>query len=79
MKTTDKKVLHTKTVKELEKMVEEAYKNLNEIKLDHVQSKLKNTRSIYNTRKDIAIMRSVVQQVRQKEKEGESKKITDKV
>lgn len=73
MKTTDKTVLHTKTAKELAKMVEEANKNLNGLKLDHVQGKLKNTRSIYSTRKEIAIMQSVLQQVIKKEKEGEVK------
>ncbi len=69
MKTTDKKTLQTKTAKELTKLVEEAYKTLGQIKLDHVQNKLKNTRSIFNTRKEIAIMQSVLQQVKLKEKE----------
>lgn len=73
MKTTDKKVLHTKTAKELAKMVEVTYKTLNELKLDHVQNKLKNTRSIFNTRQDIAIMQSVLQVVTKKEKEGQEK------
>jgi ribosomal protein L29 len=69
MKTTDKKTLHTKTAKELEKLVQEAYKTLNQLKLDHVQNKLKNTRSIFNTRQEIAIMQSVLQQVKTKVKE----------
>jgi ribosomal protein L29 len=69
MKTTDKKALTTKTVKELEKMVSEAYKALNGLKLDHVQNKLKNTRSIFNARQDIAVMQSVLQQVKIKVKE----------
>ncbi len=71
MKTTDKKTLETKSVKELQKLIEETYKNLNQLKLDHVQNKLKNTRSIFNTRKEIAVMQSILQQVKSKEKEGE--------
>ncbi len=73
MKTTDKKALHTKTAKELAKLVEEAYKTLDQLKLDHVQNKLKNTRSIYTTRKEIAVMQAVRQQVNLKEKEGETR------
>ena len=69
MKTVDKKALPTKTVKELEKMVVEAQKTLNQLKLDHVQNKLKNTRSIFNVGKDIAVMQSVLQQVKTKAKE----------
>ena len=66
MKTTDKKTLETKSVKELQKLIEETYKNLNQLKLDHVQNKLKNTRSIFNTRKEIAVMQSILQQVKSK-------------
>ena len=66
MKTIDKKALPTKTVKDLEKMVAEAYKTLNQLKLDHVQNKLKNTRSIFTTRKEIAVLQSVLQQVDRK-------------
>ena len=69
MKTTDKKALQTKSVKELEKMVEETYKTLNQFKLDHVQNKLKNTRSIFNTRREIAVLQSVLQEVKTKVKE----------
>ena len=69
MKTVDKKILPAKTVKDLEKMVDEAYKTLNQLKLDHVQNKLKNTRSIFTTRKEIAVLQSVLQQVKTKAKE----------
>jgi len=78
MKTTDKKTLETKSVKELQKLIEETYKNLNQLKLDHVQNKLKNTRSIFNTRKEIAVMQSVLQQVKSKEKEGEKEVKSEK-
>ena len=76
MKTTDKKALAVKSVKELQKLIDETYKNLNQLRLDHVQNKLKNTRSIFNTRKEIAVMQSVLQQVKLKEKEVESNKLT---
>jgi len=69
MKTVDKKALTTKTAKELEKMVDEAYKALTQLKLDHVQNKLKNTRSIFHARKEIAVLQSVLQQVKTKVKE----------
>lgn len=69
MKSIDKKALPAKTAKELEKMISEAYKSLNALKLDHVQNKLKNTRSIFNARKDIAVMQSVLTQVKNKKKE----------
>jgi ribosomal protein L29 len=72
MKTTDKKTLVTKSEKELQKMIEEAYKALGQLKLDHVQNKLKDTRKIFHSRKEIAIMQSVLQQVKLKAKEVKS-------
>jgi len=60
MKTTDKKNLLVKSTKELQKMIEEAYKTLGQMKLDHVQNKLKDTRSIFHSRKEIAVMQSVL-------------------
>ncbi|HWY79999.1 MAG TPA: 50S ribosomal protein L29 [Candidatus Sulfotelmatobacter sp.] len=61
MKTADKKTLQTKEVKELQKLIEETRKTLNQVKLDHAQGKLKNTRSIFNIRKEVAVMQSVLQ------------------
>ena len=61
MKATDKKDLQTKSVKDLQKQIAEAKKELAHLKLDHVQNKLKNTRSIFNTRKTIAVMESILQ------------------
>jgi len=69
MKTTDKKTLITKSAKELQKMIDEAYKALRELRLSHVQNKLKNTRSIFQTRKEIAIMQTALQQAKLNEKE----------
>ncbi|HSX09224.1 MAG TPA: 50S ribosomal protein L29 [Candidatus Saccharimonadales bacterium] len=69
MKTTDKKTLTTKSAKELQKMIDEAYKALRELRLSHVQNKLKNTRSIFHSRKEIAIMQTALQQAKLNEKE----------
>ncbi|HVA96887.1 MAG TPA: 50S ribosomal protein L29 [Candidatus Acidoferrales bacterium] len=72
MKTTDKKIVHTKSVKELTKQIEEVKKTLAQLKLDHVQNKLKNTRSIFNTRKEVAVMQSVLHVKLKEQKGGES-------
>jgi ribosomal protein L29 len=61
MKTTDKQTLHTKSTVELQKLVEEAYNTLGQLKLDNVQNKLKNNRSIFHTRKEIAVMQTILQ------------------
>ena len=60
MKTTDKQTLQTKSTRELQKLVEEAYNTLGQLKLDNIQNKLKNTRSIFHTRKEIAVMQSIL-------------------
>jgi ribosomal protein L29 len=70
MKATDKKTLQTKSVKELKKQAEEVQKTVAQLRLDHAQNKLKNTRSIFNTRKELAVIQSVLH-VKLKEKEGE--------
>ncbi|MGI8419761.1 MAG: 50S ribosomal protein L29 [Candidatus Levyibacteriota bacterium] len=70
MKKTDKQTLQTKSTIELQKLVEETYNTLGQLKLDNVQNKLKNTRSIFHTRKEIAIMQSILH-MKLKTKEGE--------
>lgn len=60
MKVNDRKELHSKTVEELEKLLEEAYNTLSQLKLDNEQNKLKNTRSMTNTRKEIAVMKTLI-------------------
>ena len=60
MKTTDKKDLQTKSTKELQKMLDETSKTLKQLKFDHVQNKIKNTRSIFTTRKQIAVMQTIL-------------------
>jgi ribosomal protein L29 len=60
MKTADKKTLQTKSVAELTKQISEVKETLAQLKLDHLQNKLKNTRSIFMTGKEIAVMQSVL-------------------
>lgn len=60
MKRTDKQALQEKSPVELQKLIEEAYNTLGQLKLDNVQGKLKNTRSIFNTRQEIAVMQSIL-------------------
>jgi ribosomal protein L29 len=72
MKKADKQTIQTKSVKELQDLIAAARKNLEQIKFDHVQGKLKNTRSIFTTRKELAVLQSVLQG-KLTEKEGEQK------
>lgn len=60
MKLNDRKELHGKTVEELEKLLKESYNTLSQHKLDNEQNKLKNTRSVTLTRKEIAVMKTIV-------------------
>ncbi|MFH1186802.1 MAG: 50S ribosomal protein L29 [Candidatus Levyibacteriota bacterium] len=54
MKTKDKKDLFTKDIKELKNMLKEARDALFSLKMEKTQNKLKNTRSIFFKRKEIA-------------------------
>ncbi|HEX8932039.1 MAG TPA: 50S ribosomal protein L29 [Patescibacteria group bacterium] len=60
MKTKEIKDLQTKTMVELKKLLKDAATNLVTLKLDHQQSKLSNTRSIFNVRKQIAIIKTIM-------------------
>lgn len=62
MKTKDKKELHTKTDNELLKMLQDAIDYLSALKFEKVQNKLKNTSDITNTRKKIAVIRTILRQ-----------------
>ena len=66
MKINDKKELHTKDATELRKMLKDGHELLLSLKLDREQNKLKNTRGIFNTRKSIAIIKTIL-----KGKEGQ--------
>ena len=59
MKTKDKKTLHTKDIKELEKLINEAYDLLVNLRLDKAQNKLKNPGQIFLKRKEIAQMLTI--------------------
>jgi len=60
MKTKDKKELFTKTASELKKLLDEAKKSVVSLKFDHQQNKLKDTRSIFNKGKEVAILKSII-------------------
>ena len=66
MKVNDKKELHTKESSELKKMLKDGHELLLSLKLDLEQNKLKNTRGIFHTRKNIAIIKTIL-----KGKEGQ--------
>ena len=60
MKTKDKKELFTKTYEDLKKLLDEAKKAVMQLKFDHQQNKLKNTRDIFNKRKEVAVLKSIM-------------------
>lgn len=60
MKSKDLKEIHTKTVVELKKLLKEAQDKLMTLKLDHQQNKLKNTRELFNVRKQIAVLQTIM-------------------
>ncbi|MDO8621427.1 MAG: 50S ribosomal protein L29 [Candidatus Levybacteria bacterium] len=62
MKTKDKQALHTKTIEELKKLLQDLKSALFSLSLDKTQNKLKNTRSIYLKRKEIAQIATVLRE-----------------
>ena len=60
MKINDKKELHLKTADELQKLIKDGNEIVTQLRLDNVQTRLKNTRSLFNTRQTIAIMKSIL-------------------
>lgn len=60
MKTKDKKELHLKSLKELNKQVVEAKDLVVNLKLDKTQNKLKNTSALSAKRKEIAQILTVI-------------------
>lgn len=66
MKINDKKELHAKSAGELKKMLKDGNELLLSLKLDREQNKLKNTKGLFHTRKNIAIIKTIL-----KGKEGE--------
>lgn len=62
MKTKQKKELHTRTMQELKVMLKEAKEELFSLKLEKVQRKLKNLRSIFEKRKNIAKILTILRE-----------------
>ncbi len=67
MKTKDKKELVKKTEKELEALLNEAKEALFNLKLEKAQNKLKNLRSIFLKRKEVAKILTAMQERRAKD------------
>ena len=60
MKTKDKKELHSKSLKELGKLVADAKDMVVNLRLDKTQNKLKNTSQLSVKRKEIAQMLTIM-------------------
>lgn len=60
MKTKDKKELHLKSLKELNKLVLDAKDMVANLRLDKTQNKLKNTSLLSLKRKEIAQMLTII-------------------
>ena len=60
MKKNEIKELHTRSMVELRKLLKDALATLAALKLDHEQNKLKDTRSIFHKRKEIAVLRTIM-------------------
>jgi ribosomal protein L29 len=62
MKTKEKKDLHTKTIKELNTLLKNAKEAVFTARLEKSQNKLKNPRSIFFKRKEIAQILSIIKE-----------------
>lgn len=62
MKTKTKKELHVKTASELKTALKEAKEELFSLRLQKTQKKLKNLRSIFEKRKDIAKILTILKE-----------------
>ena len=62
MKSKDKKVLKANSLQELKNLVTKAKNELSLLKSDKAQNKLKNTRSIFLKRKEIALMLTLIRE-----------------
>ncbi len=65
MKTNEIKELHLKTESELKKLLLDAQIVLVSLRLEKEQNKLKNTRELFNKRKEVAVIKTILN-----EKEG---------
>lgn len=62
MKTKEKKDLFTKTIPELKLLLKEAKESLFKMKMELSKKKLKDTRSIFKKRKDVAKILTVIKE-----------------
>ncbi|MCL5432597.1 MAG: 50S ribosomal protein L29 [Patescibacteria group bacterium] len=62
MKTKDKKEIFTKKIPELKAMLKEAKDALFNLKMDHAQKKLKNAKSIFEKKKEIARIMTAIKE-----------------
>ncbi len=62
MKIREKRDLFTKSAQELNKLLIAAREDLFNFKLDLTQNKLKNTRSIFHKRKEVALILTVLKE-----------------
>lgn len=62
MRLKDKQKLRLNTLQEFRKMLEEARNELFLYKLDKAQNKLKNTRSLFLKRKEIALILTLIRE-----------------
>lgn len=62
MKTKEKKELFTKSSNELGKLLSEAREDLINLNLEKAQNKLKNLRSIFMKRKEIALIATALRE-----------------
>jgi ribosomal protein L29 len=76
MKTKEKKELQLKKAEELRKLLKEAQTNLLNAKLDNKQNKLKNTRSIFTFRKQIAIIKTVMNMQKEQTEKTDKREVT---
>lgn len=60
MKTKEKKELHAKSKEELTNMLKTIEGEVLNLQLEHAQRKLKNTRLLFMKKKDIAIIKTVI-------------------
>lgn len=72
MKSKDKKLLHEKNLNELKKMVSDIKEVIFLEDLNKTQNKLKNTRSTFLKRKDVARMLTIIRQKELEEKDAKS-------
>ncbi len=70
MKTKDIKGLHLKTELELKKLLQDVQDALASLRLDKELNRLKNTRDLFNKRKEVAVLKTILNEKEVKAKNG---------